>query len=282
MSGAHDLPVDAPRSLLEELHRRDARLIRRATEARRAYLWLESDAGALFARYSTNPFDRAVFEHEVRTREVVGRREQLRAPAVLTRGDSWLLEEAIDGRPVAGKGDLELAIRAAGVISELALPPAPPGSPEGVSARIARRVRLLRFPGLVPELRRARRILRAIDLPTVTSHGDFHPGNMMIHDSSLYVFDWEMVGQRPAGYDLLQLWCSLPRAEDRAVMFEGALELAGSEHRAALARLRYALAVETAAIKMSTALPVSRDLAGARRLISLLSELRRPRSRADD
>jgi Ser/Thr protein kinase RdoA (MazF antagonist) len=270
------VPPDVPRTLLEELDRRDARVTKHATEGRRTYLWLDAEDGPLFARSSTDPIDVAVFEHEVATREVVGRREPMRVPAVLARGDSWLLEEAVDGRPIAGRADLQLAIKAAATISALSLPPAPPVPAETRWARVMRRLRLLRFPKLLPELRRAQRILRAPQLPEVTSHGDFHPGNLLVTDTSLYVFDWEMVGVRPAGHDLLQLWTSQAAPEDREYVFAGALELVGNEHRSALERLRYAVLVETAAIKLSTALRVSRDIKGARRLLSLLPAVRPP------
>jgi len=268
------VPPDVPRTLLEELDRRDARITKHATEGHRTYLWLDAEGGPLFARVSTDPIDIAVFEHEVTTREVVGRREPMRVPAVLARDASWLLEEAVDGRPLAGRADLRLAIEAAATISTLTLPEAPPAPVETRWLRIRRRLRLLRFPTLLLELRRAQRILRAPELPAVTSHGDFHPGNLLVTGTSLYVFDWEMVGLRPAGHDLLQLWASQAAPEDRDYVFAGALELVGDEHRSALERLRYAVLVETAAIKVSTALPVSRDLKGARRLLSLLPAVR--------
>lgn len=40
--------------------------------------------------------------------------------------------------------------------------------------------------------------------PTVTcfAHGDFCPWNMMRHDNKIQVFDWEMAGFYPFGYDL--------------------------------------------------------------------------------
>lgn len=282
MSAARGLPPDAPRGLVEELEQRGARLTKRATEARRTYLWLDTDAGPLFARYSSAPIDIAVLEHEAATRAAVGTRAPMRVPSVVARGGSWLLEEAIQGRSIAGAADLELAIAAAAQIAPLSLPPAPPTPPERPLARVTRRLRLLRFPTLVRELRRIQPILCVPNLPTVTSHGDFHPGNLLVDGPSIYVFDWEMVGKRPAGHDLLQLWTSLADASDRDLVFSRAVDLIGNEHRAALERLRYAMLVETAAIKVSTALALSRDLRGARRLLSLLPEVRPARMDPDD
>jgi phosphotransferase family enzyme len=274
MTAPLSLPLDAPRGLRDEVERRDATVQRVVQEARRSYVWLECAAGALFARYSADPVDVPVFEHEAETRSLIGTRGPLRAPAVLARGEGWLLEDRIEPRPVAGTAALGLVLEAAAAIARLSLPPAPELPEETWPARLMRRLRLLRLPSLLPHLVRARRLARETELPEVTSHGDFHPANLLLTDSSVYVVDWEMTGLRPAGSDLLQLWASLRSPEDRAQVFAGALDLVGTEHRSALERLRYVLLVQTIGVKMSTALPASRDPAGARRLLSLLPEAR--------
>jgi hypothetical protein len=89
------------------------------------------------------------------------------------------------------------------------------------------------------------------------------------------VVDWELAGPGPAGSDLLQLWASLPRAEDRDRLLDAAVDLVGSRHRGDLDRLRYVLLVGTIAAKIATALPASRDRRGARALRALLPEARR-------
>jgi hypothetical protein len=40
------------------------------------------------------------------------------------------------------------------------------------------------------------------ELKTCFSHGDFCPWNMMLYKNELQIFDWEMGGIRPVGYDL--------------------------------------------------------------------------------
>jgi tRNA A-37 threonylcarbamoyl transferase component Bud32 len=40
------------------------------------------------------------------------------------------------------------------------------------------------------------------ELKTCFSHGDFCPWNMMLHNNELQIFDWEMGGIQPVGYDL--------------------------------------------------------------------------------
>ena len=38
------------------------------------------------------------------------------------------------------------------------------------------------------------------------AHGDFHPGNILVHENRLSaVIDWEFCGWKPAGYDLALL-----------------------------------------------------------------------------
>ena len=57
----------------------------------------------------------------------------------------------------------------------------------------------------------------------VTSHGDFHRGNVLVRDGVAWVVDWELSGKRPAGYDLMQFWATLEGAEDRERLFERAV-----------------------------------------------------------
>ncbi|MDP4238373.1 MAG: aminoglycoside phosphotransferase family protein [Bacteroidota bacterium] len=40
------------------------------------------------------------------------------------------------------------------------------------------------------------------DLRTCFAHGDFCPWNMLINDGNIGIYDWEMAGQYPLGYDL--------------------------------------------------------------------------------
>jgi hypothetical protein len=88
----------------------------------------------------------------------------------------------------------------------------------------------------------------------VTGHGDLHAGigvigadvhagNVLVDaDGVPWVVDWELSGPRLAGFDLMQLWASLERAEDRDRLFEGASEIVGD--RSALIQLRFAALVQ--------------------------------------
>ena len=126
----------------------------------------------------------------------------------------------------------------------------------------------------VRDLARARTIIQRTDLPRVASHGDFHIENILISEGAAWVVDWELSGPRPAGYDLMQLWATLPAPNDRERLWEGTVALVGTEHRQALFALRYALTVRTIANKLAAPQRFHRDREGAERLIALLPSLR--------
>jgi len=44
--------------------------------------------------------------------------------------------------------------------------------------------------------------LNKVDIPFAYAHGDFTPWNMYTHYSGINVYDWEMAGMRPVGYDV--------------------------------------------------------------------------------
>ena len=108
-------------------------------------------------------------------------------------------------------------------------------------------------------------------LPLVTTHGDFHPGNVLISSGAAWVVDWELSGHGPAGFDLL-LFGSTVESEDRERLLEAAVELAGDRREAQ--RLAYAVLVRAAAAKLSSAQPFDRDPEGAKRLLALLPAAR--------
>ena len=62
-------------------------------------------------------------------------------------------------------------------------------------------------PGIAKLLTVMRPICRELDkLPQMFAHGDFHPGNILVHENRLSaVIDWEFCGWKPAGYDLALL-----------------------------------------------------------------------------
>jgi hypothetical protein len=239
----------------------------------RGYLLADSSGGRLFGRWSDDPGDEPTFAHEADVREIVGVEGPLRAPPVLDRAARWLLEQAVDPEPSAGFERVDAVIAAGERIAELDLPPAPVRTLGGrVSLRT--RARILRSPLPLRDLRSARRTLADPGLPLVTSHGDFHHGNVLVKDGVAWVVDWELSGQRPAGYDLMQFWATLERAEDRDRLFQAAVSSIGPDRRPKLLRLRHALVVRTIAGKFTAPMAFDRDRAGAHDLLDLLPGVR--------
>jgi hypothetical protein len=267
------LAVDIPASLAEALARRGAEVERRWDEALRSYLFAAAPGGPLFARMSADPDDVAVLEHEAAAREVVGTEGPLRAPPVLERGPNWLLVEAVE--PVRCEGaERSVAVAAAAAAAALLeLPPAPPRGGRR-NSRLRTGARRLRSPLSFRDLRTARRTLADPGLPAVTSHGDFHRGNVLIKDGVAWVVDWELSGMRPAGYDLMQFWATLERPDDRERLFEAAAAIVGAPRRPALLALRHALVVRAIAGKVAGPMSFDRDEAGARELLAQLPALR--------
>jgi Phosphotransferase enzyme family len=261
-----------PPGLERALGERGARVARQWVGGQRTYLIAQGPSGDLFGRFSTDPNDRAVMAHEASVRAVLaGERGPLRVPAVLARGDAWMLEEAV--RSDANPADAaRAAVGASARLAELTLPE-PPSTSTQRRARLGYRLRLLRRPSLLRELTRARKLVAASELPLVASHGDYYPGNVLAAGGSAWVIDWELCGRLPLGYDLLHYWTDAEDDEARTIALEGALELVGHERRAELMRLRYAVAVRATASKLAAAAAVDRDPAGAKRLLSLLPQL---------
>jgi hypothetical protein len=248
---------------------------RRWDEPPRSYMFAAAPAGPLFARMSVDPADVAMLEHEAVVREVVGTEGPLRAPAVLERGPDWLLEEAIEPEPCRGAERVDVVAAAAEAIASLELPPAPANAGQrSASARTKARARTLRSTLRLRDLRAARRTMADSGLPAVTSHGDFHQGNVLVHEGAAWVVDWELSGMRPAGYDFMQFWATLGRPEDRERLFEAAVATVGAARRPALLKLRHALVVRTIAGKVAGPQAFDRDPAGAHDLLELLPELR--------
>lgn len=256
----------APAGLREALAVRGAKVEEAWREGPRAYL----RAGPLFARYSGAEEDVATLRYEAEVRAVVGETGSLRAPPVLEQGPGWLLER----RVVPREEPVELVVAAAAEIAALQLPAAPAASRSGNGLEpLLRRLRLLGRPRLALELLRARRLQARSRLPEVTTHGDFHPGNVLLADGAAWVVDWELAGRGPAGLDLMRYWATLQSPTERDRLFASAASLVGEELE--LARLRYAVAVVTAADKLSHPRALNRDPAGAAELLRLLPELRR-------
>jgi streptomycin 6-kinase len=261
---------------VDELLRLAPSGLRRALAERGAeveYAWREGPrvylrAGAVFARFSEAEGDVPVLEHEARVRALLGEQGPLRAPPVLAQGTGWLVE-----RQVVPKDEpVETVVAAALELAGLELPSLPPTPGRRLSlAVLQRRARLVARPRFAAELARARRLLASSRLPQATSHGDFHPGNVLRAEGAAWVIDWELAGHAPLGYDLMRYRATLTDPDERARVDAGALELTGDELE--LARLRYAVAVLTAADKLSHPQRLNRDEAGAAALLAELPEL---------
>jgi hypothetical protein len=237
----------------------------------RGYLFADSADGRLFGRWSDDPADQPTLAHEAAVREIVGTAGPLRAPAVLESSAAWLLEEAVESEPCRGPERVDAVANAAEQIGQLELPPAPRRD-RAVSMRT--RMRIVRSPLPLRDVRASRRTLTDPGLPQVTSHGDFHRGNVLVRDCVAWVVDWELSGKRSAGYDVMQFWATLDDAQDREYLFELAVSSIGADRRRELLRLRHALVVRTIVGKLAAPMAFDRDPAGARELLALLPGLR--------
>jgi hypothetical protein len=266
------LGAAAPAELAVALRERQAHIVDSWSEGRRHYAIAGSPTGRLFARFSTDPADGRMFEHEAAVRARVGSGAALRSPPVLARGDSWLLEEAVGGSLVAGAASIDGALDAASQLADLALPELP--SRSRPLRTLNRRWRAVRSPLPTADIRAAREIRARSPLPLAASHGDFVPENLLFDGTALWVIDWELSGQRPMGSDLMQLWSMLESADDRERLFEGAVRIVGARSRGALLALRYAVVVATISGLFAAPSDLDRDGVRGGELLGLLPELR--------
>jgi hypothetical protein len=229
----------------------------------------------LFARFSGDSGDEPVLAYEAEVRAVLAGPGPLRAPPVLARGRSWLLERGVAAEPLRGREAIEVVVRAAAELAGARLPERPwPARRERRTTALARRARLAASPLPLRDLAHGRRILASSPLPPVTSHGDFHTGNILFSEGVPWIVDWELADRRPAGFDLMTLWPTLDDAGDRERLWRAALDLVGEANSRELARLRYALCVRVIAGKLAPRHGFNSDPQGARRLLELLPELR--------
>jgi hypothetical protein len=272
-----DAAFDRPPELSRALAERRATVTEVWRESRRVYLRATGPEGDVFARYTTNPDDEQTLTHEVAVREIVGSDGDLRSPAVLERGPSWLLEQAIAAEPCRGAAAVDTIVAAAAAISRLHLPDGP--APRGYSplTRLRSAARLVRSPLPLRDLVTARRIFASTELPMVSAHGDFQRHNLLYSSGTLWVVDWELSGRLPAGLDLMKAWATLELDEDRERLFEAAVDLLGERQRGRLEQLRYAMAVTTLAGDLASPRAFDRDTAEADELLRLLPQIRRPR-----
>jgi hypothetical protein len=268
-------PPDCPPDLVSAAASHQAEPLTLWREPPRAYVKLTSPSAPLFARYTTAPRDEPTLAHEAAVRDLVGVDGPLRAPPVIERGASWLLERWVPAAPCRGPEVVDAIVAAATALADLWLPPSPQAAGRGRRlGALWRAPRLLRssLPGR--DVLRARRLARESRLPVVTSHGDFHPGNIRVAQGAAWVIDWELSGSQPAGYDLMRLWATVDLAADRERIFEATLDLVGQARKDELVKLRYAMLVQTIAGKLASPAQFDRDPEGADELLRLLPEIR--------
>jgi hypothetical protein len=241
-----------PRELARALSRLSAEVLSVERHRARAYVIAEAPGEPLFARFTSDAADEAVLAHEATVREAIGSGVALRAPPVIAHGSRWMIERRIDPAPPRGAA-VDRAVEAAAELADLSLPAIPRrGSAFLRPAKWRRAIRMARSPLSVGEIRHARRLLAGSSLPRVTTHGDFHAGNLLGGDDGPWVVDWELSGRGPAGADLIRLWTTLDDDQDRARLFESTVELVGRARRRDLLLLRYALLVQTLIDKLES------------------------------
>jgi hypothetical protein len=267
--------TDAPPDLLRALESYGARITLYRKRGLRRRVEAESQRGRLIATYSMDPEYGAVVRHEVSVRGLVGTDGPLRAPEVLEHGAMWILQVAIQPEPWVGAGAVDAVLSAAATIPGLPLRQGPHHGQRKRHGAMRRRVRTLLSSIPVRDVVLARRALQRSTLPLVPSHGDFHVKNAFLARGAVWVVDWERSGLLPAGDDLMRFWTTLESHEDRARLFEGALDLVGRRNHIELSRLRYAEAVRTVVNWVGANRAEEAYPEGARRLLSLLPELRR-------
>lgn len=238
---------------------------------RRLYLELESPRGRLHALSSEDPADRRIVAHEVATRRAVGVEGPLRSPPILASGELWFLGAHVDADPVGPAEHARLVATAADRLAQLELPPGPlRGRDVSLAVIWSRRLRLLRSPLPTADVIAARRIMAGYDLPPVTAHGYFHPVHVVLAGGGAWLFDWELSGRLPAGWELMNYWSAVEDSETRDALFDAALDVVGRRHEPALRRLGYALLVRAISAKLTN----DRDLEAAQALLRLLPATR--------
>jgi hypothetical protein len=169
----------------------------------------------------------------------------------------WLALRRVPRDPPRGPVFVEAATRAARAVAR-AEPP--PGSVlEGSQTRRAprwglplRALRLVLAGISLPEFGRARRRAARRRADTL-AHGDFQANNLLFdaERGRVHLTDFEYLGWAPGGTDLLHLWCTLERPEDRRAILGAVLEDAGPEDRRRLADLHHWIAIRTLAEHVS-------------------------------
>ena len=179
--------------------------------------------------------------------------------------------------PLVGSRAISAALAAVEQLMSSELPEAPVAASRG--GRLALLARVLRSGLPARDLLRARSELHATPLPQVMGHGDLYAGNVLFDGSDVWIVDWETAGRWPAGYDLMRLWATLERDDDRELLFERTVTLLGAHQRDALEQLRHAVLVYTLVGLLGSADPAERAQgAELLRLLPMTSRIARASS----
>lgn len=271
----------APAGLIAALREENARVVRLTDHEPRYHIRLDSRSGSLFGWYSIDRRGPEVLRHELMVRQKLGDDGLLRAPPVLAHGANWRVERIIHSAPLTGRSALELVTEAGLEIARTTLPQRaslPRTRPERVAQMRRRAERLTRI-GLSPlslrDWRLARQLLRDSRLPRVVSHGSFIPVHVLLRGPAVYVIDWEDLGERPWGWDLMQFWAALPDPVDRSDLMDLTIDALGGKATRSIMQIRYAALVARIISKIAENPQFGeRDAAAAKKLLALLPEVR--------
>lgn len=187
---------------------------------------------------------------------------------LLGQGPDWLVSTVVETSPGQGSAYLAAAAEAADRIAAAASPAAVLTASTWRGNRLTLPLRLLRqlAGGLpLPLWHRARAAAARLALHG-PAHGDFYPRNALWTGDRLAVVDWEFLGPAPYGTDLLRLWSTLHRPQDRAEILELLLSRTPASARAELGTLALYLGLRLLGENLAAAdrLRDQRDLAHAR------------------
>ncbi len=135
--------------------------------------------------------------------------------------DAWLLVERVPDDEVYGPAYVDAALAAAAAVRTADEPPveAGPARPRRASRRdlLPRLARAALSPLRVAEFRALRAEVAALpESSHITSHGDFHIGNVLSHaGQAVSVVDFEFLGRGHPADDLMSLWVDLIDPADR-------------------------------------------------------------------
>lgn len=186
-----------------------------------------------------------------KTRRAMGRESEkvrwaeasgIPVPPVVDASDSWIVTEKVPRDDPGGERYVREAIAAADRIRAAVSPPIHPGGDERqdpLGTLPVRAVRMLAGRLNLAEFLATRRAARSLHRDEL-SHGDFHPNNVLYDRAGgrVHVIDWDYLGFRPKGTDLLMMWSQLRDEADRELVLRAVLDRS-DDHRRTLVLMRW-------------------------------------------